>query len=463
MSSTFVLGSGAFFSSTVSTKWAYQTVAVTPASWYQYDAFIHHDDPWVASALLRISWYASADGSGSAVATIDSTKALTSAEPGFRSLSTGPVMAPPGVHSAKLRVLMRPRDATNAVIYIDDVSFANAAIPATPTSPAPTATATPTATTLPPITPSPPATPTTATPNAATSTAPPPTTTAVRVDTFTPPPTPTLTAVATVITRQSEPSRALANAGFEEASGGVPAAWRTYGGLLTQTASPTRSGGAAGAFFSSSASTKWVFQTIAVGATTWYQFDAFVYHSNPSVESAFLRISWYASEDGSGGALASVDSTALLTTPDSAYRPLSTGAVQSPPGARSAKLRVLMRPRDGTSAMIYIDDASFRQVAEPAYTPPQQIIDQPVAPRMASSTQAPASEVRDPLAVVRPQPARVPMPAPVIRRHSLRTPNQLAMPRDGDGPLWPWALFGAATGAGVVGWASYLAQRRRDE
>ncbi len=53
------------------------------------------------------------------------------------------------------------------------------------------------------------------------------------------------------------------------------------------------------------------------------------------------------------------------------------------------------------------------------------------------------------------QPSYTPMPAPVIRRHTLRTPEQLATPREGDA-LWPWALFG-----GDVGWAAYLALRRR--
>ncbi len=46
-------------SSSSSTKWAYQTVAVVPANWYKLDAFVYHDDPWVESVLLRISWYSS--------------------------------------------------------------------------------------------------------------------------------------------------------------------------------------------------------------------------------------------------------------------------------------------------------------------------------------------------------------------------------------------------------------------
>ena len=446
--------SGAFFTSTTSTKWAYQTVAVEPANWYEFDAFVYHDDPWVASAFLRISWYRSADGSGSALASIDSTAALASPQPRFRRLSTGAVMAPPGVHSAKLRVLMRPRDATNALIYIDDVSFAKTVAPA----PEPTATATAnapvTATTLPPPTPSPPATATMTPAGAGTST---PLTAATST-----PPTPTTAAIATTATQDREPPRELANAGFEQTFDGTLTGWQTYGGLLTQTDWPTRSGDSAGAFYSSSSSTKWVFQTIAVDPITWYRFDSFVYHDHAWVESAFLRVSWYASEGGSGSALATVDSTETLASPQPAYRLLSTGPVQAPPGAHSAKLRIMLRPRDNTSALIYIDDASFQQVAEPAFTPAQQDVGQSAARRvLASVTQPSAPVVSEPLSAAQPQPARAPMPPPVIRRHSLRTPESLAKPRGGDGPLWPWALFGGLTGAGAVACASYLAQRRQ--
>ena len=279
--------------------------------------------------------------------------------------------------------------------------------------------------------------------------------------TSTPPPTPTVAAIATVATQDLEPPRELANAGFEEAVDGTLTGWQTYGGLLAQTDSPARTGSAAGAFFSSSSSTKWVFQTVAVDPITWYRFDSFVYHDHAWVESAFLRVSWYASEGGSGSALATVDSTETLASPQPAYRLLSTGPVQAPPGAHSAKLRIMLRPRDNTSALIYIDDASFQEVAEPAFTPAQQDVEQSAARRvLASVTQPSAPVVSEPLSAAQPQPARAPMPPPVIRRHSLRTPEQLTTPRESNGPLWPWALFGGLTGAGAVGLRSYLAQRR---
>jgi len=32
----------------------------------------------------------------------------------------------------------------------------------------------------------------------------------------------------------------------------------------------------------------------------------------------------------------------------------------------------------------------------------------------------------------------------------------------GGNPLLPWALLGGAVGAGLLGWSSYLVQRRRE-
>ena len=46
-------------SSTSSTKWVYQTLAVQPTAWYELQAQIYFDDAWVDAALLRISWYGS--------------------------------------------------------------------------------------------------------------------------------------------------------------------------------------------------------------------------------------------------------------------------------------------------------------------------------------------------------------------------------------------------------------------
>ena len=114
--------SASLLSRTESTKWLYQAVSVEGGSFYQLRAMALKNDPAAREVLLRVSWYASADGSGSQLSTVDSS-ALAEDSPGFVSLDTGPVRAPPEARSAKVRLLLRPKSATPVVVYFDDVRF----------------------------------------------------------------------------------------------------------------------------------------------------------------------------------------------------------------------------------------------------------------------------------------------------------------------------------------------------
>ena len=446
--------SGGFFSSTSSTKWVYQTLAVQPTAWYALQAQIYHDDPWVEAVLLRISWYSSGDGSGSALATVDSTSVLDLRDGRWRMLTTGPVLSPPGVHSAKARILLRPRSDVSALIYVDGVTFQPADAPAPPTptttppatapaTPPPTASSTPAATfAVPPATAHPSATPTAI---------------ATRLAAATATPAPSATG----------PHAELVNGGFESTQDGRPLAWRTQGGNLLSNSVTIRSGSWAGGFLSSTSSTKWVYQTVTVLPESWYELSAYIYHDDPLVESALLRVSWYASADGSGRALSTADSTKLLQQPEPRWRALSTGPMQAPADAHSAKLRTLLRPRTDANALIYLDDISFL----PASPPPPP--DEPAAPASqavgvdGSGSDAAQSGV---LAAVDPPaagpagdaPVYTPMPAPVIRRQSLLTPVEPPASNEA-GSLWPWALVGTMLGVAAVGWGAYLAERSLHE
>ena len=457
--------SGGFFSSTSSTKWVYQTLAVQPITWYELQAQIYHDDPWVEAVLLRISWYASGDGTGSAVATVDSTRVLDLPDGRWRALTTGPVQAPPGVHSAKARILLRPRSDVSALIYIDAVSFQPAIAPAPPPS-----------TTVPPVT-------ATATPPSAAPSTPAATVVTAPAATAQPSATPIATATrlpATITPAPPPPSTAgtagnLVNGGFESTQDGRPLAWRTQGGNLLSNSATVRSGSWAGAFLSSTSSTKWVYQTVTVEPESWYELSAYVYHDDPLVESALLRVSWYASADGSGRALATADSTELLQQPEPRWRALGTGPMQAPADAQSAKLRILLRPRTDANALIYLDDVSFQSTAPP--TPSQTEPATPAPPpqaepaastvppvgvggRDSDATQYDVLAATDPPAA-RPAgdaPAYTPMPTPVIRRQSLLTPTKAPASNEADA-LWPWALAGTVLGVAAVGWGAYLAER----
>jgi cardiolipin synthase len=157
----------------------------------------------------------------------------------------------------------------------------------------------------------------------------------------------------------------LQNPGFESASGGTPDHWSKYGGTLAQTDTLVHGGSYAAQFDSSSTSTKWVFQVVTVTEGTAYVFSAWALKNDANIEEVYLRVSWYASADGSGSQISHDDSTARLLGDDSAYRFLTTGPITVPTGARSARARLVLNPLDGTACTAYFDDASFQQAGAP--------------------------------------------------------------------------------------------------
>lgn len=116
-----------------STKWFYQPVAVASGATYAFDAWVLNDNPGVAAAFLRVSWYASGDGQGTSLESADSTEELTSPSPEFRYLTTGPISAPPDARSARLRIVMAPASGGTASIVADDASFGPATVEASST------------------------------------------------------------------------------------------------------------------------------------------------------------------------------------------------------------------------------------------------------------------------------------------------------------------------------------------
>ncbi len=222
------------------------------------------------------------------------------------------------------------------VIYVDDVHF-EGADPATMT---PTATSTPQP-----------------------SKTPPPDVTFTRTPTGTrtasPTKTPTKTPAAAVV------SGVLRNGGFEAANDdGAPADWQKYGGTLN-VSDRARTGTRAASLQSDTDSTKWLYQTVLVDGSESYEFSAWLLHDDVSVSSTFLRVSWYASDDGSGTASGTADSTERLTSSLAEYRILTTGAITAPPDAGSARLRIMLAPISGATATIYADDAVFQPAVPP--------------------------------------------------------------------------------------------------
>jgi len=242
---------------------------------------------------------------------------------------------------AVLHLYIRFAGTAGDVFYADDVRFEGAAPVTPPPSASPTLAASATTAAM-----------MTGTPSA----------------TFTTTPTPTATAIPI--------GPALRNAGFEEvAADGAPAGWAHFGGDLSAATLPAHSGGGAARFDSATASTKWLYQAVTVDPDAGYEFAAWLFDADDHVASAFLRVSWYASDDGSGVSIGSADSVTRIDAPREDYQRLTTGGVAAPATARSAKLRVMLAPASAARTAIYVDDASFG----PA----------PVLPTPAAETTAP--------------------------------------------------------------------------
>jgi hypothetical protein len=413
--------SGALRSESGTTKWAYQVVGVEPNRAYEFAGYVLMDGPPGSRAYLRVSWYASADGSGQLLSSVDSLGDIGGGDASFRHLTTGAAVAPGDAHSAKLRITLVPASSSEERIYLDDFAFFETA-PPTPT-PAPTATDTP-------------------------SPAPSPVLGPAQQPTITAPRTVTATAIPV-------PLGSLINGGFEEATAdGLPIVWQKFGGSLSRSSAVARSGGYSGALRSESATTKWAYQVVGVEPSQAYEFEGWVKMDGPPGSRAYLRVSWYASADGSGALLSSVASSVSLSGGDPSFRHLGMGAIVAPADARSARVRVMLAPQSGAAETIYLDDFSFSPRAAPQpSTGPVVGVSAAEAPR--DSGAAAASPIsRTPEAGARDRPAG--------QAGSAASPHQVKIsevcydtPHEGDDSAHEWIeLYNAGSETvELAGWA----------
>jgi hypothetical protein len=154
-----------------------------------------------------------------------------------------------------------------------------------------------------------------------------------------------------------------------------------------------------------------------------------------------------------------------LTEPLDVFRALTTGSVQAPPDARSAKARVVVRPRGEQQGTVFVDDAWFvasdpaPPAAEAEATAPSDDPDGPVSrarsgegSRAASSAVASAARLVD----------LAPRPSPVVQRADRSVEESVAESDGESDALQRWALpIAAAVAIGASGWAALWWQRRR--
>ncbi|MGE0059916.1 MAG: hypothetical protein AB7T32_18190 [Dehalococcoidia bacterium] len=252
----------------------------------------------------------------------------------------------PATELGAIRVTISLGSDVDTVACFDNLAF-EGPISVTPPTATPTSTPVPASTS----TPLPSATSTATAQPASTATSVPAATATSAAPTLTSAPA---TATPVPPTATSAPSLVFSNGGFEDETAG----WRKNGGAIEVVTSPKRSGDAAGRFWTSSASTSWVYQTIAIDAGKAYEFGGALLPDD-AVGEAYLRISWYASSDGSGSLISSDDSPTRIGAGGSSFVWLSTGPKNPPAGAHSARLRVMLAPLGGAEASVYLDDFSL--------------------------------------------------------------------------------------------------------
>ena len=329
---------GQLAGSTLQPHEAYQWLDVAGGATYQLSGWVLLDDPAVDRIFLRIRWV---DGSGSPLS--DDTSAwLTSNAPAYQNLSMGALLSPGQARSARVGVVVQPALPQAFSVYLDDFTFSGPA----PPSPTPTVAPTP----LPTQPPSPTATPPAGQPSPSPA-----------------PPAPAGKPPAPEPAAEPSVYQSLTNGGFEQArEDGTPLGWRKVGGEMARSSRSHSEGQWSATFTSGSESTKWLYQTVSVTGGRYYELRAQALKSDPGIREAFLRLSWYASADGSGSAAATDDSTTVLADAEPGFRALSTGPVQAPAGARSAKVRLMLRPASAAAATAYFDAVSFGPVPAPA-------------------------------------------------------------------------------------------------
>ncbi len=285
-----------------STAWLHQSFAVEGGRWYRAGGRLRAVSN-AALVRIRIAWYASEDASGAQLSTDDSNE-LTGLGDSFAEVSTGAIRAPEEARSAELRVMLRPASGAPAVLNADDVSFER--------------------------------------------TAPPPPELTSRAPIARPPQAP-------------EPSffASLTNGDFE-LPGDTPYGWRAHAGEALVTSEGATQ---AALLTSRGAATAWLHQSVRVEGGRWYQASGRL-RGGPNAAAAVIRVAWYTSDDASGPQLSATDSVALGGASDS-FVPVSTGAVLAPGDARSAQLRIILRPLGEAPATLHADDVSFARTAPP--------------------------------------------------------------------------------------------------
>lgn len=424
---------------TSQSAWVEQHVQdVTPGLVYRLDGCLTVEETGVDYVALRVVWYEQPGGFGPSLSQDDEPADIWRAGEQCLSLTAD---APCEARSARYGVVAK---GNAEAVSVDSASLQISPEPdATPVAcptPPPSPTPTPTPTAVPRPSPVPTSAP-------APSPAPPQSG---------PKPSP----------QPAEPAvfSSLVNGGFERVrEDDTPYGWRKVGGEMSASKTFHAAGDRSAALVSRTTSTKWIYQTLRVNGGAFYRLQASALKNDTKVREALLRVSWYDSADGSGSQISTADSPTLAED-SPGFVALDTGPVQAPAEARSAKVRLLLRPVSPAPAALYFDAVRFEETEA---RPPASAVDSGQSERTAGGRDSPAADGGSARAS-QAEPAalsvwRGPTPLANVR--------QEAEPRDapdasGGRPLWPFLLaFGVPAAAlGTMAshgwWKARLAGRK---
>lgn len=335
---------------------ASQCLPIAPSSDYEFRGYAARGEAGPPTLQLRVFWYDESDCLAQGLAGGQQSVALGEAAHWFELAVSG--RSPASARAARLRIVVEESEAT---VYLDDFAVSVVASTETPTA-EPSVSPTPSA-------------------------------------------TPHASPIASSWQMTPVPVEgALRNGGFEEAdSRGLPLFWHEYGGELARTNEVRSEGQFAAVLSSQTTSTKWAYQLVTVQGGQAYVLGAYALKADPAVTAAYLRVSWYADPEGSGEAIDSADSTAVLVDDSTEFRFLTTEAVVAPDKAASAKVRLMMDPASEALATVYFDAVTFEETAlpEPTLSPtatPSDVVDEqtptPTPSTFVESASTPRTERR---------------------------------------------------------------------
>lgn len=399
----------------------YQFRDVQAGGSYAFSGWVYLYDAGAARAFLKIRWL----GSDGRQISDEQSVSLTIHKPEYQAITTGNVTAPAGAIRARFGILVEPIAPFS--VYLDDFSL---------DGPAPGTILTPTPTPAPNPIPTP-------------ATSPTPAPTGVPLATPSPRPAP---AATPVVAPAFFPM--LTNGGFEDLDNdGMPYGWRKFGGQMSSVGDPRLEGSRALALASGTVSTKWVYQTVSVEPGGYYEASVSGLKNDPGSESLFLRLSWYASPDGDGSAISSIDSVEALEANTPAFRTIFTGPVQAPPDARSVRVKLMLRPVSASPTGAYFDDARLSRVPPPPMLPATALSGRAATPVRKSSTTGASAATPGALGY---------QSTPVVPANVRARPTPMPLQTAGAGGGIDWLTYTSLTVAfGALAFAGFSYWQRR--